>query len=83
MIGEPKEPRELLGRIVRWEWTEWAREQPDPKPSWLTVWDELDDGQKEADMRIGLALFELGKRAGIEIGKAMREPDHEVRAGPG
>lgn len=78
MTGDPQEPRELLGRRVRQVWLEWAREQPDPKPSWLLPWEDLDDGQKEADMRIGLALFEYGQRAGIEIGKA-----HEVRAGPG
>jgi hypothetical protein len=48
--------RELLGRVVRAAWVAWAKEQPDPKPSWLTGWDELDDGQREVDMRIGAAV---------------------------
>ena len=78
MIGDPREPRELLGRIVRQTWVEWAREQPDPKPSWLLGWDDLDNRQQEADMRIGLELFERGRRVGFEQGLAIRE-----RAGPG
>jgi len=48
--------REQLGRLVRETWVAWAGEQPDPKPSWLAGWDELDDGQREADMRIGEAV---------------------------
>lgn len=48
--------REALGRLVRETWVTWAREQPDPKPSWLTGWDELDEGQREVDMRIGEAV---------------------------
>ena len=57
-FGDPAEPRELAGRYVRQAWVEWAREQPDPKASWLLPWEELDDGQREVDMRIGAALFE-------------------------
>jgi len=57
------ESREALGRVVRQVWVEWAREQPNPKPSWLTPWEDLDDGQREVDMRIGEALFTAGKRA--------------------
>lgn len=48
--------REDLGRIVRETWVKWASEQPDPKPSWLTEWEDLDDGQREVDMRIGEAV---------------------------
>ena len=47
---------ETLGRLVRDAWVAWAREQPDPKPSWLVGWDDLDDGQREVDMRIGQAI---------------------------
>lgn len=82
MIGDPAEPRELLGRVVRDVWVRWAKEQPDPKTSWLLGWDELDGGQQEVDMRIGAELFMMGRRAGIEIGKAMRT-DRDVRARPG
>lgn len=45
--------REALGALVREVWVQWAREQPDPKPSWLTPFEELDEGQREVDMRIG------------------------------
>ena len=48
--------REALGRLVRETWVAWAAEQPDPKGSWLTGWDELDAGQREVDMRIGHAV---------------------------
>lgn len=54
---------ETLGRRVREIYVEWAREQPDPKPSWLVPWDQLDPGQKEVDIRIGLALYSLGLNA--------------------
>lgn len=73
-MRDPAEPRELVGRLVRQVWVQWAREQPDPKPSWLLPWEGLDDGQREADMRIGAALFDAGYRAGAnwddEAGKA-------------
>lgn len=60
------EPRELVGRLVRQVWVEWAREQPDAKPSWLLPWEELDAGQREVDMRIGAMLFSKGQETGIE-----------------
>jgi hypothetical protein len=47
---------EQLGRIVRAAWVAWAKEQPSPKPSWLTPWSELDEGQREVDIRIGQAV---------------------------
>ena len=50
------DPREAYGRLVRETWVAWAKEQPNPKPSWLTGWDELDAGQREVDMRIGGAV---------------------------
>lgn len=48
--------REPLGRIVRETWVAWAREQYRPKPSWLLPWEELDNGQREVDMRIASAV---------------------------
>lgn len=57
--GQVRADRESLGRLVREVWVQWATEQSDPKPSWLTGWDELDDGQREVDMRIGEALVRL------------------------
>jgi hypothetical protein len=48
--------REHLGRVVRDAWVQWAVEQEAPKPSWLISWAELDDGQRDVDMRIGEAV---------------------------
>lgn len=68
-MDETKDPagteqsRELLGRWVRQVWVQWASEQPDPKSSWLLPWEELDDGQREVDMRIGEALYSMGQAA--------------------
>jgi hypothetical protein len=53
--------REELGRVVRHEWLRWAREQPDPKPSWLLPWEELTEAEREVDRRIGTALYGLGR----------------------
>ena len=50
------DPREPLGRIVRETWVAWAKEQSSPKPSWLLGWEDLDDGQREVDMRIASAV---------------------------
>lgn len=55
--------RESRGRLVREIWVAWAREQPDPKPSWLLGWDEIDAGQREVDMRIGESV------AGVAVGE--------------
>jgi len=45
--------REWLGRIVREVWVRWAKEQPNPKPSWLVPWEGLDEPDREVDRRIG------------------------------
>jgi hypothetical protein len=50
------EERDALGRVVRGAWVAWAREQPDPRPSWLVPYDELPERDKEADRRIGEAV---------------------------
>lgn len=54
---------EELGRVVREIWIEWAREQPNPKASWLIPWDELPEELKVPDRIIGARLFILGMRA--------------------
>lgn len=45
-----------LGQLVRKTWVNWAKQQPNAKPSWLTPWDDLDPGQKEVDQLIGEAV---------------------------
>jgi hypothetical protein len=47
-----------LGKIVRNAWIEWAKEQPNPKPSWLVPYEELSQPDKDADIRIGKAVVE-------------------------
>lgn len=61
MDGEVSaEMRERLGRLVREEWIAWAKEQSNPKPSWLVPWDGLSEPDKEVDRRIGERLFREG-----------------------
>jgi len=48
--------REILGQLVRSVWIAWAKEQSDPKPSWLVEWDGLSEPDKEVDRRIGEAV---------------------------
>lgn len=48
--------RDQLGRFVREAWVRWAQTQPNPKPSWLVSYDELDEPDKEADRQIGEAI---------------------------
>ena len=55
-----EEEREQLGRLVREEWIDWAREQPNPKPSWLVPWEELSETDREVDRRIGARLALAG-----------------------
>lgn len=45
--------RDQLGRFVRDAWISWAKEQPNPKPSWLVPYDDLAEADKEADRIIG------------------------------
>jgi hypothetical protein len=58
-----QELREQLGKKVREVWINWAKEQPNPKLSWLKPWKELSEPDKEVDRRIGEALYKMGKSA--------------------
>lgn len=57
--GGPPLP-ELLGMAVRAVSVAWAMQQPDPEASWLLGWDQLSEADKDADRRIGLALYAIG-----------------------
>ena len=48
--------REVLGRLVRDIWIEWAKEQPSPKSSWLVPWENLSEPDREVDRRIGESI---------------------------
>jgi len=50
--------RNFLGQIVREAWVKWAKQQPNPKPSWLVPYDELSEADKEADRQIGEAVLQ-------------------------
>lgn len=45
--------REQLGQMVREIWIRWAQTQPNPKPHWLTPWENLNEPDKEVDRLIG------------------------------
>lgn len=61
--------REVLGRIVRRAWVEWAREQPNPKASWLVPYEELSEADKDADCRIGEAVQQFIVDASLQAWK--------------
>ncbi len=48
--------RERLGRVAREAWIKWARQQPEPKASWLVPWDGLSEPEREVDRQIGEAV---------------------------
>lgn len=48
--------RDVLGRVVRKAWVQWARTQLNAKPSWLVPYDSLTESDKEADRQIGEAV---------------------------
>jgi transcriptional regulator with XRE-family HTH domain len=62
MFRRNPDPRDPFAEMVREIWVATARELlPDPKPSWLTGWRDLDDPfQVEVDRRIGWALYMKG-----------------------
>src|SRR5260370_5008650 len=53
--------RDVLGRVVRSAWIEWARQQSNPKSSWLVPYEELDEPDKEADRLIGARVAQYVK----------------------
>lgn len=61
----PAATREALGRRVWGVWVRWAREQPDPEPSWVAEWEDLDAAYREVAMRIGEDLFQVGQIAEV------------------
>jgi hypothetical protein len=72
----PALDRNTLGSLVRQAWIEWAKEQPNPKASWLVPWDELAESDKEADRRIGEAVatfYALRLKEAEQENKRLRE----------
>lgn len=55
--------REAGGRLVREVWIEWAREQPNPKASWLAPWEGLSEPDREVDRRIAERVAAEARRA--------------------
>ncbi len=53
--------------MVRHVWVEWAKEQPNPKPSWLVPWEHLLESDREVDRRIGAALYDLGLDSAVAV----------------
>ena len=61
-----RESRRQRGKRVREIWVAWARESPDPKPSWIAPWEDLPVMEQEVDMRIGDGLWGDGFAAGMD-----------------
>ncbi len=69
---------EFLGRLVRMTWREWAGEQPNVKASWLTLWEDLSEAERDVDCRIGMAVANVCVtpellRVEAERGKALEQ----------
>lgn len=62
-VGMSDDSREALGRLVREVWVKWAKEQLDPKPSWLVPWEGLAEPDREVDRRIGEAVARATEEA--------------------
>lgn len=60
VMQEAEDRREELGREVRDAWIHWALEQENPKPSWLTAWEDMNEPDREVDRIIGERLYVLG-----------------------
>ena len=63
--------RDQGGKLVRDTWITWAKEQPNPKPSWLIEWEDLNEPDKEVDRRIYDAISSLSaqRESSIEINR--------------
>jgi hypothetical protein len=68
--------REFYGRLVRECWIARARQHPNPKPSWLVPWEELDEWDRETDRCIGEAVAACATAAVIKITEA-GEPERD------
>lgn len=62
---EPNPDPEELGSMVRHQWILWAKQQPNPKASWLVEWDRLPEPDKEVDRQIGKLLYSYGHISGF------------------
>lgn len=72
--------RDKLGELVRIVWIEWALKQPNPKPSWLVPWANLNETQKDVDRQIGEELFREGIRASLTFGRHLIQENADLRA---
>ena len=72
--------RENLGKLVRAVWIAWAKEQPDPKPSWLVPWEGLNEPDKEVDRLIGERLAQEGVDLAMQMaGEALDRLDDALK----
>jgi len=75
----PRSPnREELGKLVRAVWIGWAKEQPNPKPSWLKPWEELSEPDREVDRRIGETLAAIPDRITKEFDRLLESERRAV-----
>lgn len=73
-VSSSRADRESLGILVRETWVDWAREQPNSKPHHLLPWDEISEGDREVDRRIGEAVAACALRGeGGSVPECFRE----------
>lgn len=69
---------ERVAEQIRVAWCEWARTQPNPKPSWLVPWAELDEQSRDADRHLARYALALAERAADEAVSAYRRGEDGV-----
>lgn len=77
-----QELRDHLGKLVREVWVRWAKEQTNPKPSWLVSWEELQEADREVDRRIGERLFAEGIDGAIAVCQTRADGERVYNPGP-
>lgn len=72
---------ERIGKLVRDTWIAWAKEQPNPKQSWLVEWDNLPEPDKDVDIRIAVAIWNDAIDAAESVPQEMRgEGENDLRS---
>lgn len=64
--------REELGKYVRQIWIDYCLEIGDTKPSHIAPWSELSERDKEADRRIGEAIWDAAVASLVAERDALR-----------
>lgn len=67
-----EQERDALGRLVRQTWVEYCAETGDYKPAHIQPYDTLSEWDKEADRRIGVAVYAYAQARAERAEAALR-----------